>query len=261
MGFVQTCLVGPFLQDSGYTICNSIILFTGLALLLVFAIPALFRKYSIQCDRHFITGATLYAILGSLLRVLDDAAIVPPPYFVSPAIWLIGIAIASITLFLSLYIAHRSHYYYHTLWQGTGVVLILSTLAILPFSQLGRIFIILLITALWAIPLALLYWQKLWQFQWPAITLPLAAHLLDATSTVITLQYFGGEEKHVLPAALITATNMPAIMFPLKLGVVLPALLLIDRYIPEERRYYMMVIGLLGLIPAVRNIVRLLNGV
>jgi uncharacterized membrane protein len=55
----------------------------------------------------------------------------------------------------------------------------------------------------------------------------------------------------------------PQVMFLLKLAVVLPVLYLIDRYVEEKEfnSFLKIVIFILGMAPAARNITRLMVGV
>ena len=59
------------------------------------------------------------------------------------------------------------------------------------------------------------------------------AHMLDASSTYIGVDWFSYYEKHVVPTFLIDLTGSAAIMFPLKLLILLPVLSMIDRSIED----------------------------
>ncbi len=99
----------------------------------------------------------------------------------------------------------------------------------------------------------------------------LFAHLLDASSTFIGMDWFGYYEKHVVPTFFIglagNYTGDPSIvMYPLKLLVFIPALYMLDHKFDidkEKRLIYLMkfAILVLGLSPATRNTLRLLVGV
>ena len=99
----------------------------------------------------------------------------------------------------------------------------------------------------------------------------LFAHLLDASSTFIGVDYLDYIEKHVVPTFFIDLagryTDHPSIvMYPLKLLVFIPVLYMLDRQfdVDKEKRLIglmKLAILVLGLSPAVRNILRLLVGV
>ena len=89
------------------------------------------------------------------------------------------------------------------------------------------------------------------------------AHMLDASSTYIGVDWFGYYEKHVVPTFIINLTGTAAIMYPLKLLVLLPALSMIDKSLedPSLRNLAKLVLITLGLAPAVRNTLRLALGI
>jgi len=86
--------------------------------------------------------------------------------------------------------------------------------------------------------------------------LVLAAHLFDASATFIGVDYMGFSEKHVLPSYLIEKVGSAAVMFPLKLFVVIPALYVIDKEFGDDvlsRRLVKFVVLVLGAGPAIRD--------
>jgi len=96
----------------------------------------------------------------------------------------------------------------------------------------------------------------------------LSAHLFDATATFFAISMFstltgeGYTEQHFLSRGLMPFLG-PQVMFLLKLAVVLPVLYLIDRYVEEKdfNSFLKIVIFILGMAPAARNITRLMVGV
>ena len=91
----------------------------------------------------------------------------------------------------------------------------------------------------------------------------LYSHMLDASSTYIGVDWFGYYEKHVVPTYLIDLTGTAAIMYPLKLLVLLPLLSIIDKYIEDKSLLNLTKLALivLGLAPAIRNTLRLTLGI
>jgi uncharacterized membrane protein len=87
--------------------------------------------------------------------------------------------------------------------------------------------------------------------------------MLDASSTYIGVDWFGYYEKHVVPTYLIDLTGTAAIMYPLKLLVLLPLLSIIDKYIEDKSLLNLTKLALivLGLAPAIRNTLRLTLGI
>jgi uncharacterized membrane protein len=87
--------------------------------------------------------------------------------------------------------------------------------------------------------------------------------MLDAGSTYIGVDWFDYYEKHVVPTYLINLTGTAAIMFPLKLLILLPVLSLIDKTLEDRslKNLIKLTLIVLGLAPAVRNTLRLALGV
>jgi uncharacterized membrane protein len=96
--------------------------------------------------------------------------------------------------------------------------------------------------------------------------------MFDAAATWTALSFFGYAEQHVLPRLLIGIMG-PAAMFALKIVVVIPVLYIIDRYTEREGKspnkyskakytdftnFLKIVILILGLAPALRDMIRLM---
>jgi len=77
------------------------------------------------------------------------------------------------------------------------------------------------------------------------------------------VDWFSYYEKHVVPTFFINLVGTAAIMFPLKLLVLLPVLYMIDKSMgePSLRNLTRLALITLGLAPAVRNTLRLALGV
>jgi uncharacterized membrane protein len=77
------------------------------------------------------------------------------------------------------------------------------------------------------------------------------------------VDWFSYYEKHVVPTFLINLTGSAAIMFPLKLIILLPILSMIDKSLqdPSLRNLTKLTLITLGLAPAIRNTLRLALGI
>ena len=96
----------------------------------------------------------------------------------------------------------------------------------------------------------------------------LGGHMLDASATYIGIDHYGYVEKHRLPAILIDYSGTAAVMYPLKLLFMIPALYLMDVVMKGETRrdLHMMAlvkltILILGFAPGSRDLLRLMLGV
>ena len=91
----------------------------------------------------------------------------------------------------------------------------------------------------------------------------LLAHLFDASSTFIAVDFFGYWEQHVLPGALTSLTGSAFVLYPLKISVILISLYLIDDNIDDEivKNTLKLCIFILGFAPGLRNFLSLIMGV
>lgn len=94
------------------------------------------------------------------------------------------------------------------------------------------------------------------------------AHLFDASATFRGMEYYGYVEKHVVPTFLIDITGTPAVMFLMKLFLIILVVYVLDILYQDESEQYPMiwvfvkfVIITLGMAPAVRNTLSLAMGV
>jgi len=100
-----------------------------------------------------------------------------------------------------------------------------------------------------------------------ANSLMIFSQFLDGAATYTGLDFYGYREKHVLPSFLIDLTGTAAVMFLLKLFVLLLAIYLLDIEYKKELQEYPRLSGLiklvviiLGLAPSTRDMLRLAFG-
>ncbi len=96
----------------------------------------------------------------------------------------------------------------------------------------------------------------------------IGGHMLDASATFIGIDRYGYIEKHILPSTLIGWTGTAAVMYPLKLVFLIPALFIMDVGMADESKenpHLMALVKLtilvLGFAPGFRDLVRLAIGV
>jgi uncharacterized membrane protein len=93
----------------------------------------------------------------------------------------------------------------------------------------------------------------------------LAAHLLDASSSYIGIDFLGYHGKHVIERMIVEYTGSAAGMFLLKLGILMPVLYLLDICFEEReielKNLVLLALIVIGLAPAVRNTLRMILGV
>lgn len=273
--FVETYYLHPIVQDTGYNLVNTL----TWALVLVaflFLTFRLLKMLRIAIDGRFIAAVSPYILAGATLRVLEDAALVTPPLsylFITPLIFFLVFGCCLAVLVLSVIPAR------YTRLKGCAVTHVFALIGLLWFC--GALAILLATQPLAApwVPLAvcgiagavlsaLYLLARAGNVQFLTTRLNLAvvgAHLLDAASSVIGIDLFGYTGKHVLESLIVKYTGTAAGMFPLKLGIILPVLYLLETEMTAEARdlknLVLLALLVIGLAPAVRNTLRLMVGV
>ena len=272
MSWLNEYFINPILANGWFNPVNTIVY--GIILVLaVWAVYKLVVKLKIPIDFKFCLAILPFIFWGSTTRVLHDAAVggaLSPeltaiynlPIFPTPGSYIITFALALFVLLLSLVVQRFSKFQYWKIMLTIGLALDVVNVALLPFSNLFPLAIILSVTALWSV-LFLGYskWQPKLMSRVNAVLL--SAHMLDAASTVTAVTLFGYLEQHVLPRVLFDLAGGPYMFFFLKFIVIWPVLYLIDRYTEEGsfRNFLKIVILILGLAPGMRDAVRLAVGV
>ncbi len=192
--------------------------------------------------------------------------------FPTPGSYLLTFIIALVTLLISLVIQKYSKIKYWKIMFILGIIYSLWTIILLPISFLQPLTIIVPIFIGWIV--VLYGFSYLLRTQWFTKKFPnnfftkaltyentgiLNAHMLDATATFTALTYFGFIEQHVVPRLFIPLGG-PAVMFVLKLVVIVPVLYVIDQHKgdPNFKNLLKIAVLILGLAPALRDIITLL---
>ena len=259
--------VDPIVSDSGYNPVNTVtwaLILGGMLLVII----RLFRRQEISLDEKFVFSTAPYILAGASLRVVEDANLVAAPakyLLITPFIYFL-VAAATLTSLTFCRKALKGRYLTGYALVGlswTGVnLLVLSTqgteslsapLAIISLGSAAAL-------AAWALASRL----DLRFLSDRLNLLILYAHMLDASSTYVGVDWFGYTEKHVLPNFLIDLTGTALVMYPLKLLILIPILALIDGALkadPSLKNLTKLALLTLGLAPALRNTIRLTLGI
>lgn len=267
--FINRYYVGPIVTDSGYNIVNTLT-WAMVLVLCVYILHSLkvFKRLGVTIDQRFVIGVVCYVLFGSSLRVLVDADIFAPPLkyiFITPNIYFIVFAITMALLMLSLHI-YKERYYISFAAIGLGLTSVnIGVLFWLEgITHHGEA---LLIVALAVLITASIYmgagFAKIEFLRGRFNIAILGAHLLDASSTTVAIDVLTGYQgKHVVENYLIDLTGTGAVMYPLKLLLLIPMLYLIDSEFDEIelRDLLKLVVLVLGLAPGCRNTILILFG-
>jgi len=203
-----------------------------------------------------------FIFFGSSARALVDNNIYPLTYIlVTPGIYILTGLMVIITLLFAVFIERKTNFDYRYIIFAVGAVLCIPNILFMsPINLVAT----LQVVGVWAIVssiFALL--RNKWSLLSNKFNLSvLMAHLFDASSTYIAVDYYGYYEQHVLPSALTTLFGTALVMFPLKIVVILGALYIIDTYIEDRTIANMLklAIFILGLAPGLRNFLSLIMG-
>ena len=250
---------------SGYTLFNTIIYGIILAIA-IFGIIRIFKHYKIN-PTDLIFPLIPFIFLGSGVRALVDNGIYPYSWaLITPGIYFIVGGIAIITLLFSIYLQRWKNIDFKCTIFTVGLIIAIPNL--INIFQLNLIAIgqILLVWGLFTVIFLLL--GKIWSL----FTLKsyngkinlsiISAHLFDASTTFIAVDYYGYFEQHVIPNSIYKLSETAITMFPLKIIVISMCLYLIDKYIDEDiiSGTLKLSIFILGFAPGVRNFLSLVIG-
>ncbi|MCE8423582.1 MAG: DUF63 family protein [Candidatus Methanoperedens sp.] len=277
--FINTYYIDGIKNDTSYNIVDTVTyaIILGIS---IFGILKLLRKSKIVIDTRFIIAIVPYILAGSSLRVLKDSGFFAPPWkylFVTPFIYFVIFAVAISVLALCVYLERSGKIRdYHPFFAYFGLAWTIFNLAILLMVDQIKypVAAAAIFTLGIGITFAIYFISKRINFELLTDKLNISilfAHMLDASSTFIGMDWLGYYEKHVAPSFFIDLAGNymehPAIiMYVLKLSVFIPVLYMIDNKFENEREKELiammkLAILVLGLSPAVRNTLRILMGV
>jgi len=269
--FIQQYYIDPITFGTGYNIYNTIT-YAIIFIVAAFFVYKLLRYIKIRIDTKLIYGIIPYVILGGLLRALEDASVVTGFLFKTPAIYVLIFVIALAALLVSIGVQKYSRYQYHKVWFVIGIVILLFGFSYVNMVSSFALLSMVGITAAWVIVFLVIKkialkkkYTSISKFLSNENLLLLSVHMFDASTTFTALNFFSYFEQHVLPSFLINILG-PAVMFPLKLIVVIAVLYVLDKELHkredlEKRGFVKLLILILGLAPGLRNLIRLVMGV
>lgn len=256
-------------KQTGYDIPKTVI-YAALLVLAVYSIYKTLKKLRVSIDKRLAIAVAPYVVLGGALRVLQDAAVVNSYLFVTPGIYVFVFGITFGVLALSLALQKRFGVPYYETAFTIGVLLLPFALAQLSFSNFYGGALVLLALLPWIVIFIpsrskaeawIMFKISKWPVENKIVTL---VHLFDATTTAVSMSFFGYYEQHVLPTFFINIFGPFSFIF-LKVVAIVAILVIMDRYSsPEDiefKNYLKLVIGILGAATASRDFIGLLVGV
>jgi uncharacterized membrane protein len=277
--YIYKYYISGIINDTSYnpvdTLTYAILL--GISL---FGVLKLLEKHNVEIDTRFIIAVTPYILAGSSLRVLEDSNVFAPPLrylFVTPIIYFFMFAVTVAALAFAVALERRGKIKdYRALFGCAGISwTVINITVLLSAGEIKNPAPAAAILALGVFATGAVYFLSR-ELNFPLLTNKLNisllfAHLLDASSTFVGMDWLGYYEKHVAPTFFIGMAgnyiDHPSIvMYPLKLLVFIPVLYMLDYKFDAEKEKKLislmkLAILILGLSPATRNTLRILMGI
>ena len=244
----------------GYTVLNTVVfgIILGISILLIIKM----FKYIKKDPADLMIPLVPFIFFGSSARALVDNNIYPLTYLlVTPGIYVLTGLMAIITVLAAVFIERKTNFDFRYTIFAVGAVLCVPNIV---FMGHVNFIAAIQVVGVWVIISGVfILLRNKWALIKDKFNLSvLMAHLFDASSTYIAVDFYGYNEQHVLPSALTGLVGSAIVMFPLKIAVILGALYVIDTYIEDKTVANMLklAIFILGLAPGLRNFLSLIMG-
>lgn len=253
--FIQTTFF------SGYTIFNTVI-YTLILLIFIIAIIKMFKKIKID-PISIIYPIIPYIFLGSLIRALVDNGVYPKTVFlITPGLYILVGLITIASVLFSLFLYNKKDIDYRYTLSIIGVILLIPNIIMIPRLNIIPV-IYVLITWIIASSIFVLISYIIPFFKDRINLSIISAHMFDASTTFVAVEFFNYSEQHVLANTLYQLFDTSITMFPMKIIVIVAVLYIIDQYFDDEtvKSLLKLTVFVLGLAPGLRNFLTMAIGV
>jgi uncharacterized membrane protein len=273
--FIYRYYIDPIRFGEAYTLVDTLT-YAAILIVAVFLVYRSLKRAGIAVDEKLVYATLPYVLFGGLLRVVEDTGMIQSDFrylLVTPLIFFVVFFVAVTALLASSYLEKKGivkEYFY--LYGGSGGAVAIFTAGLLTYFGLVSATLgvaeLLIILGLAAVT-SFLFWGGLrylagWEFvSYPLYALLIFGHMLDASATSygIDLHAIPYTEVHVVGSTLIALTGTAFSMFLLKIGVIIPAVYILEQYKKEGNRELWFIIVLcmivLGLAPGIRDLARM----
>ncbi len=223
----------------------------------------LLKRINFKIDNVFMLSLVPFIIFGGITRALKDANFYQGFFFMSPGIYITVFFITLLSLLLSIAAEKKFKKPYWVFMLGIGSALVLFDLAqvaLIGIENWTAAIMILGLFAAWAAVFSGAH------FLFPRFSKTNAgiafSQAMDASQNFVGTVFFGYAAQ--MPVNFAAESFLGSwIIFPVKIGVVLAALLLIDRYSKDAEfsAWLKIAILILGLPMGFRGLLRIGMGV
>jgi uncharacterized membrane protein len=240
-----------FLKSGGYNPINTTV-YSIILIAFVLLIFKLLKKLKVKFDKRLALAVSPFVFLGSSMRVLEDSGILQGYLFITPGIYFLIFGVTISILLISLFLEKKKGIPYFKPMFIVGLILTFPILGILQYKNFLGVFYITLYFIPWLIILKVIPWLK----ENKVVT---GAHLFDANTTFVSMNYFGYYEQHVVPTYLINLSGTSFSFVILKFIALITILYVIDKYSDDKEfnNYIKLIIGILGAATGIRGFLRL----
>lgn len=252
--FFKRYFVEPIYTGEGYNVYNTL----AYGLLLGFGLLALERimiRLKVKVDWRFLKALLPFLAFASFSRSLVDAQLFPrTAWLITPGIFFTTAILALASLVLALHLQRSRGIGYEKTMLSVGTLLLVYpayvTLANVAYPHAGGEILALLVVST-AASYALL--KSLNQLN-PWVFAIFAGHMLDASATIVAVEYYGYFEEHVFEDWLINLVGTAYVLYPAKLVALGLILFVINTLVEKENRnFWYFAFFMLGFAPGLRD--------
>ncbi len=252
--FFKRYFVEPIYTGEGYNVYNTLVY----GLLLGFGLIALEKiviRLRIRIDWRFFRATIPFLAFASFSRSLVDASLLPrTAWLITPGIFFTTalLALSSLVVALRLQRSRGVDYDRTMLFLGMLVLAYPAYSALTNVAYLHAGAQIAILTVLSTVASYALL--KLLKLENPWIFAVFAGHMLDASATIVGVEYYGYFEEHVFENWLINLVGTAYVLYPLKLIAIGIIIWVINSLIEEENRnFWYFAFFVLGFAPGLRD--------
>lgn len=260
--FLRKYFIEPIYTGTGYNVVNTLVygLLLGVGILLSYRI---IKRFGIRIDGAFLLGLLPFLALGSVLRALEDAGLLPKSaFFITPGIFFTIFTVTILALAGAALLRGRG-IALHVSLAAAGILLLIYPVFILLQNILTYTPLFYVLSALIVSTGAVIGVIRLLRIEYMNtgwVYAIVAAHMLDASATVVGVEFFGYWEEHYFEGALIDVLGSGLIIYPLKVIVLFAVIYVIQKTLEEDNavKFWYLALFILGFSPGLRDLLKIM---
>ncbi len=252
--FFRRYFVEPIYTGEGYNVYNTLVygLLLGFGLI---ALERLMLRLGVRVDGRFFKATLPFLAFASFSRSLVDASLLPrTAWLITPGIFFTTTLLALASLVLALRVQRTRGTGYENTMLALGL-LVLAYPAYLALANVAypaagaQIAVLTLLSTVASYALL-----KILRLENPWIFAVFAGHMLDASATIVGVEYYGYFEEHVFENWLINLVGTAYVLYPLKLIAIGIIIWVINSLVEEDsRNFWYFAFFVLGFAPGLRD--------